>query len=46
MKLQTCVVCLMMLQAIEASGSQLMDLVVCYTESTKMQLLSANKVVR
>ena len=51
MKLQTCVVCLMMkyrilLQAIEASGSQLMDLVVCYTESTKMQLLLANKVVR
>lgn len=34
------------LQAIEVSGSQLMDLMVCSTESTKMQLLSAIVVVR
>lgn len=51
MKLQTFVVFLMMksrivLQAIEVSGSQVIDLMVCCTESTKMQLLSATVMVK
>lgn len=51
MKLQTFIVCPMMKskivpQAIKVSGSQLMDLMVCSTESSKMQLLSAIVVVR